>query len=315
MGSIFSTLATERFSDRRLGIVAGAWTATRSWIVTGVTDDEAAADATVPHGDPHPLNGNMHVADRTVVRFKGPLVYLVTATYRFGDVGGGYSDPTMEPTQILPDLQEDGGPSEVDSYKNPVVNSAGNPYDPAAGTIFTQTATFTARKVLPFYDISVAMAVMNHVNAAPFTIANFGTADKYQAYCFYYRPAQAYTKLSPYVLVEAKIGVRPGDNPWAPRIVDKGKWGWYFDTEFAIEVKGQFCNKAGVLYDSDVLLDGTGKPIDPQWYVSDGAGNAIAPVKNPSLPSGLSIDSELSSAHVTQLVWNNLFAADFSGLE
>jgi hypothetical protein len=240
------------------------------------------------------------------------LCWTVTVSYRFGDVGLGSDSPLNEPVQILPDLEHETAPFDQDINGNNICNSCGDPFDPSL-TRFVPTATFIARKAMPFFDLQVALALMDHVNAAPFTVANFGTADTGQVYCFYYRPTGPYTSKAPYVFVECKIGVKPGVNPWSQRVVDGGRYG--YTTLNGKVVKGRFCDSCGNPVDYDVRLNGKGLPIDPDVLVYTGAGGFSAPVAAPNIPAGLTLDPTLSGPNITQLIWNGVPQADFSAIQ
>lgn len=303
---------SENFTGRKLTCVAGAWVATRVKVVTGTPDEDAAKDAAFEHADPHPKNNNMRCASRTVSPRGGPLSWTVTAEYRFGDVGRGAANPLDEPCVVHPDIEHESLPFEYDIDGNPVVNSAGDPYDPP-DTRFVPIATFVIKRVVPFFDLSVALDVTDSINSADVDILNFGTASKGQAYCYYYRPCEGYTELAPYVWVETKIGVRgDAEDPWQPRRVDKGRWGWYLDKDNS-PIKGRICDAAGNPVDFDVLID-KGQPIqrDPGFYILGLDGSVNDSIINPDEPAGIKTDSKYDNADITVLIGKQKDEADFS---
>lgn len=309
-------LATENFSGRTMSKVANAWVAGRSWTVTGVDNEYDAIEQTVAHASGHPQNGSMRVFSRSATPKGGGLSWTAVAQYKFGDVGLGADNPMDEPPQVLPDVEQESQPTDFDLNHNAVVNSAGDPYDPS-GTTFVPVGVYTIKSAVPFFDVSVQLAVADHVNQAAITLGGFGDVPAGNAYCFYYRPSAAYTAVAPYVFVEAKIGVKAGTDPWQPRVVDQGRWGWYLDSNGAAQ-KGRICDSGGNPVDFDVRLNGAGKPIDPRFYILPGADSNIDddgpqdPIANPAPPPGLSIDAARSSATIKILIWKQKAIADFT---
>jgi hypothetical protein len=298
---------THNWSDSRLSKASGNWTATESWVVTDVASKSEAIDAAVAHNEQHPDNANLRAYQRDAAQV-GPLAWRVTAQYRFGEFGPGEDDPLNEPIEIDWQFIKETLPIDRDVDNNAIVNSAGDPYDPPPSRVYAHVA-LVIRRNEPLFSAATALAYIDKVNAAPITIAGAGTLDTEQMLCDMIAPASSYRADAEYVPVVYRFILKPGTRPHQLRTVDQGRNGWYQDGS---DTKpGAIVDGEGNPVLADVRLDGTGKPINAQYKIT---GGKETPVATATLPAGLDVDDELSTADVKYLGWTVFQTADFTAL-
>src|SRR5437870_2342637 len=129
--------ATQRFSEQRLSVVAGKWTAVESYNVINAATKDAARAAVVDAfgvnvGTQHPDNPAMQLQSIDATNYKGPTSWIVTTPYAIGDPGTPDPSPLDQPPRLLPQWQTETIPGDIDVGGNAIVTSAGNPFDPPA---------------------------------------------------------------------------------------------------------------------------------------------------------------------------------------
>jgi hypothetical protein len=306
-----AVLATQRFSGSELVKQSGNWIARETWVVVGTPDKQVAIESAIAFNTPHGLNPNMRAGRRYADNYKGPLSWIVTAEFTFGDHGLCEPNPLDEPPEIEIQYGQLGGPADTDLDNNPILNSAG---DPIHGGVFdvVRTVILCVRKNLPFFNVQMGIQYTNAVNSDPFVINGAGGVDPGQAICHFIKPARPYTASSPYIPVDYQFEFAPLANPWDFHPTDQGRNGWY--SQSGTPTKGMFCYKSGDPVSEDVLLDGMGQPIDPAIRVRDAAGGAQAPVPNPNLPSFVTKEPTYSTATQTTLFYKAKLRLPFAGL-
>lgn len=275
--------ATERWSDRQY--VRGE-SAQRAWDVIGCADEEQVVAAVrgewgVDQGATHPLDNRL-VANKPVVVTVAPAgrMWKYTLPYRFtGGGAGGELD--------LPPLLEwghgwDSMRPASDFYKNALTNSAGD-VSPDVEHESVPTSYLTIRRWESAFDIQRGYFFRDAVNNDQFAL--FGKYQVFpgQAHCQGIAPAQAYkVDATPQVILyrfEFRAGkVQDPDGLWdgfKRHEVDKGRDGWYSSGNRS--VRGHITNGAGERVTNDVLLDGYGRPLDPDLRVA-----GAVPVGNPN---------------------------------
>jgi hypothetical protein len=327
-------VVTQDWSQCRLVKKSWDWTAHQVFTVTGTPDPGAAIELAVPFNSAHPDNGLMTAGERYAEQ-TGPLSFKVHALYSFGDHGQCQSTPLNEPEEILWEPDREVLETDVDSTPAtatpagpyPIVNSAGDPFSPSPQRVIP-TATLVVRRWEPLYNVSTALNYQDHVNIAPFSISGAGGVEAGQAYCDYYKPIQFYTLQAPFVKVEYRFRLRPGTNPWQYNVTDKGRNGWYTDPATSNVLTGPFVHPTGEPAE-DILLNGSGVPIyagvinpatqvitTPGYLVRGDYDFMYTPQQTPmaQMPSGLTKNTQLSTAKIVVLTWTMVPSVDFSAL-
>lgn len=281
--------------------------------VTGVLTKNAAIEAAIPHAQIHPDNANLRVKSRDATQ-TGPISFDVVAEYAFGDVGLCADDPLLEPPRIKWEKVRETFAAERDTSQRPILNSAGQPFNPPITETTPQKALIVT-KAMPSFNVSLSAQYEDTASNDAVTIQGAGSFTPGQIYCDQIEPNQEYTRLAPYVWVGFRFLVAfEGVDPFQAHPVDEGMVGWYKDASNVNQL-GAFCDSQGNLAPFDVRLDGTGKPIDSRWYCwSELEGKTYSPIANPSLPAGLLVEPTLSSSTIKTLTWNNKVKKPFNGL-
>jgi len=300
------------FSKSTLRKVSGAWVATESWTVTGTADKATAIEVACSHNLPHPNNPNMRAGSRDATNFKGPLSWIVTAFFTFGDHGACAVSPLDEPAEILAESGIEMVPSDTDIDGNAIVNSAGDPIDPPQARA-VHTLALSVKLWVPSYNIQEAMRITDAINSDPFELKGAGIVEPGQCHCRHYKPIQSYTQFAPYVRVEFLFEFADATDPWQNLIFDMGRNGWAIGPD-GDPIKGQICFHDGTPISEDVRLDGTGKPIDPKLRIFNinSPANPAVPIANPNPPKGIQIYSKNDTQ--TTLKWRDKQPVPFTGL-
>jgi hypothetical protein len=278
----------------------------------------------VEFDSPHPDNANMTAGVRWA-ESTGLLAWKVYAEYSFGDHGQCQDSPLTEPEKIIWQPEREVIPVDIDVNNNAILNSAGSPLSPPVTRPYPVLAV-VVRKWLPFFNVATSFQYQDSVNEDVLVVAGLGYVGAGQAYCDYIRPVEEYTELAPFVYVEYRFRFRNGNNPWQTKVIDQGPIGWYSDPASGLTLPGPIVDGTGTPV-GNVALDGTGKPIlagtassgvpsgTPGFYILGSDRSTLyTPQSNPSVPTGFSIDSSLSSAFGKTLVWTTLPSNDFSAL-
>ncbi|HEX4796184.1 MAG TPA: hypothetical protein VH370_20510 [Humisphaera sp.] len=305
-------IVTQRYSGSSLRKVSNAWVARESWNVTGTPDKSTAIEVACSHNLPHSINPNMRAGHRDASNYKGPLSWIVTADFTFGDHGACAQTPLDEPAKILAEAGIEMVPTDIDKDQNAILNSAGDPFDPPqSGAV--HTLGLCVRLAVPFYNIQEAIKITDAVNSDPFELRGAGGVEPGQCHCRSYKPTEDYTENAPFVWVEYVFEFAEGVEPWQSITFDEGRNGWYVNL-FNETVKGQICYNDGTPVNQDVRLDGTGKPMDPKMKIVDKDGKTWPPVNNPNKPPGIEILKSRSNATATSLIWRDKQQVPFTGL-
>lgn len=265
------------------------------------------AEAEAGRNDPHPDNPLLHVRDRDADPL-GPTAWRVTAGYRFGEFLGD-DDPLNERPKYRQDYEYETVPVDRDVDNNPIKNSAGDSIEGLTDT--RQILVLYVVVNQPSFSLATAEAYNDHVNDRPLVLAGQGTIEGGRALLRYMKVAGEWSPGDPFVRVEYCIAIKVGLDPWDWFVRDQGEMGWYDDA--GTKKKGAIMQPNGTKPPGDVLLDGTGKPIDPDLKIlkDEDTRELVAPVAPPSLPANLLVDATRSTAAAKVLQWWKTNDANF----
>jgi hypothetical protein len=200
----------------------------------------------------------------------------------------------------------------------PILNSAGDPFDPPINKFITY-GMLRVRRAEPFFDVQKAIKYMNRVNSDSFTVAGAGGLLPGQAYCNLIAPGNEYTLATPYVWVIYKFTFKPGTDPFQSHPVDQGLWGWWDDG--GTKKRGRICDPSGNMVDFPVRLNGAGRPILGTEYFKvlgapggTGTPTPQAPVEGPAVPGFVEDPATVDNDDITNAIWKDVPAIPFAGL-
>lgn len=232
------------------------------WQVTGASTGSEALDAPgVPHqNDSHPWDVLLLAQQPTVTR-EGFNLYLVSVDYvRLGGSGSNPdpNDPLNAPLVYRWEMGNTTESVDRDAAGNPILNSVGEPFDPPPtkniGTLF-----LTVTRNEPSYDPGIALTYQNKRNSDQFFGAEAG-----QALCLSIAPAEAFAADAEYIPVQYHFEFRA--DKFRHRIRDQGLNG-RFDDNGTSKIAPFYMNSTDRA-STPILLDGTGKPMDPSIKVA-----------------------------------------------
>jgi hypothetical protein len=286
---------TERWSDRRQTYSHDLhqWQAQRVFEVSSC-NNEAVARAAVTGafgvylGGPHDLSNVMVCTSmdpvQTGFRFwRVPCVWTIPC----GGVAPSSDDPLHQPIKIswVPGSWSE--PSEIDAVSVPMLNMAGDPFDPPA-TIEYPTMVLVVKQWAPFFDPIRASNYQNAINSDTFTIQ--GNPQRIvvppgQCRCKGIFPMGEYCLSSHFVEQQYRFEFRPNNtalskvpgDAWDIRRLNQGFNGWYKDSKTGATRGRLWKNNAEI--STPELLDQSGKPVDPGVTVQ-----GETPIANPNPP-------------------------------
>lgn len=306
----------------------GTWEAERYFNVFGTAnEDEAVATlATAPwyaaRNRTHPRYTTLLCSTVGKSEALGPMAMGFTAYYRFPKAGSFPSEvtqPLLAPIEITWTRATKSVPMEYDLDGRVVCNSAGFiPSHSLERPIVTRILQLRRYEV--FWDLARAQALENHVNQTACDIGPMHV-EPGQAYCHTYEPDGGFEEGTPFlkVLYEFEFDLN-GSEPWQAFTVDKGQTGWTTPKPDASPVTGPF----GVMVDNefwpvneDIVLDGTGKPVDSVYKVGVRIGGqwaGMTPIANPHINSYPCYQGILAGRPAWQRGWKRVAFADFGSL-
>jgi hypothetical protein len=317
-------VVTENWSGRKLSL-RPPWTASRTFVVTGTTDEGtalAAVDATdstvkIPQlNDVHPYSSRLLCTGPAVSERKGIDYWVIQADYAIPPAGGWSGtpdDPLDQDPVITWDPIEINEPVDTDLDNRPILNSAGVPFKSPPSRPITYLR-FKIERNEPYFDISKFTTYANAVNSAAITISGVSFAVQHLR-CSLVMPSAPYSaSIGSYVrmmyVFEAVPYLLLGAYPFQHRMADIGDEGYYSDS--GTKRLAKFSNGKGETI-SDVRLDGSGLPLTTAYasVVKVGEGNA-SPVSPPVAVDTLATDTTSSAAR--WLYYKRVKVVDFSPL-
>lgn len=313
---------TEDWSKQKLVKAAAGWTADREFQVLGATSETTALAATALYGgaampainDAHPSSGVLK-CDSVSAEQTGFKFWVVKAHYSIPKDGqdhggpGSQDDPLLVPPRIKWDFGSTSEPIDRDINGNPIVNSAGDPFQQSPTREFTTLFLVYTRNE-PFFNVQTALLYRNKTNSTDMYIAGAGTVTAGQMICRDISPASDYTADATFVPVTYKFELR--EDGFKTRILDQGLRAYYLNPTSNQIVLEHLCTTKRQVINQPVRLNGIGQPIDV-WMqgVTDGV-NYYETVDYQN-PPGAEIETATGGDAVF-LKYTIYDAIDFAGL-
>jgi hypothetical protein len=259
--------ATERWSDRRY---ARGKSAAKAWdVVHAANEDEAVNAAGVPRpGEKHPLDGTMYAEPPEATR-EGYNYYVVRVSYGLDEGGQGGDQSETHPLNRRPriawDLGSTGEPFDRDIEGNPIVNSAGDAFDPPPNRDFI-SVFFTLSRYEQSFDGALAIQITNCVNSTRFNVMGMFYVEIGQARLVSMKPTHDYDAGAEYIEVAYQFEARFDGHQL--RILDQGQRAIYTNADDEISI-GEIFDGDGNQVSSPVLLNGGGAPLNDQYKVAN----------------------------------------------
>lgn len=290
--------ATLRWSDVSLSYGVSA---TLSWDVNADNEAQALSAVNVSVGSTHPKDSNL-IASAPVVRTNGgPKVFIVTVSYaKAGDSQAQDPDkPSVQWSRNVTREQVD-----RDAEGNPILNSAGDPFDPPPERDFGERS-FSIFRQESVYDLDLAERFEDTVNDGTVTFLGKYTFRDGQLKLDSYLPVSRFPFDAVRVEMEYRFSFRR--DGWDYRIIDQGRNGFY--SKDGDITKAPIYAGDGTQISSDTLLDGGGSPLDDTLRVGKTGGNPVS-ATNP--PVGATVERGDAAAF---LKYKRYPRRDFRGLQ
>jgi hypothetical protein len=331
-----SFYCTELWSARAL-----TWgrSATRAALVVNTTTATAAiqdaiATLSAGVGASHPQDGRLYVADQGAIGVSnegGPTTWRVTFNYTRKDGGAGAAggdELLAKRTRWRWTPGTAGETTDNDLHGNVIANSAGSPFQPKAMREYP-TLQLEAYRYVSRFDLPLALRFMGKNNSNGFTIAQFGRVEPGQVRCLFIGPTQDFIEVrdgeQPPVEICHRFEIRNAavsgefnDPGFKLRVLDKSRGGWALvDGKLT---PGEFSTKTPtggyVEVGEEILLDGTGKPIDPEIRIGTKAATVKTPVSGPTTFYGedKKIGTDKGPKGATYRIFEVFESIDFSPL-
>jgi len=292
---------TEDWSKRKLVKAASGWTADREFqVIQADTETDALAATLVSVGtvlpvmnDAHPASTFLLVDSVSVDQAVGFKFWTVKVHYSIPKDGqahdgpGAQDNPLLEPPRIRWEFGASSEPIDRDINGNPIVNSAGDPFQQPVTRDFTTIFLVYTRNE-PFFNVNTAITYSNKTNSGSIIIAGAGQVAAGQMMCKSIAPASDYSATAQFVPVSYRFELRA--DGFKARMLDQGLRAWYTNpTTSDVELAPLVTRKLQPIT-QPVRFDGTGEPIAATaQYVGDGV-NYNATVAR-TTPAGATLDN------------------------
>lgn len=295
--------ATFRWSDVRLTYGVDA---VQAWdVVKAATAIEAIGAVPVTAGSTHP-HDNTLTADPLSAEAQGFKFWKVTANYKAAGSGGGggSSGAVLGRPKLRWTRGTVSGSVDVDAANRPLFNSAGDLFD--GQTREKGERGFIITRVEQSYNLAKADEYEDTINDSTVTLLNKYTFAPRTLRLVSYMPAGDIDFDATTIQAEYLFLIRR--DTWRRRLPDRGNRGWYTG-DGGTKKKDAFVTDKGQIL-TDVLLDGTGKPIDPEIRVGP---DRKEPIANPTPVTPKAIEN---APKMTFMIYDDDFPEKpFSGLE
>jgi hypothetical protein len=281
-------LITETWSER-------SWTpqksASRSFIVSGATSEEIAVDALrtkrASYGDTYPSDSSLVAQSPDPMKMaSADGTYNLKVNYVPVNSASNRSSSQIGKLSWSIDYEEVEEPFEFDASGLVVVNSAGSAFDPGP----TTTVIYPILNILRYesnFDLGLAFAFMNRINAYAFTVPNYGPmiggqVDPGNCLCQLIKPS-SFALGDPFVAVAYRLKFSAFGFP--SRQMDLGYTGWFLNPKTNALEPDKFTEgpeHREVTF--PIRLDGTGKPMNDKYKVGRKGYDAKSPAPGPKLP-------------------------------
>lgn len=241
------------------------WPATRFFSSNDATSAADAVNATgVPNiDDDHPDEPRTKCSSKAA-RQISPTYFEITVRYRIPADGTSHGGPNDDPLNNAPIIRWDIGSETVqidrDRDNNPILNSAGDPFDTG---IFREETTifFTYTRWERFFDLARALQFSNTVNSDAIVIRGVGGLSPGQIKCRTITPAEANTAGATSLAIAYSFELRA--DGFQSRLRDQG---FYTHTSVSGDtVRTEIKSKTVEPVTAAVMLDGSGKTIEDKW--------------------------------------------------
>lgn len=253
----------------------------RKFVVIDAANPFAALAATLEGGsetlptinDTYPDDTRLK-CDRVTPSAVGPTTYEVVATYsipedgdRHTGTGAGIAtnnDVLLEPPTINFSTVEETVAIEEDVDGNPIVNSAGNPFESPPTKVITYKEMVVTRNE-SFFNLAQSNEFERKVNNAPVRLWGFGLIAAGKMICLSILPENDITPEATIIRVQYRFQIKfEGAAPHQLRLLDLG-YNSLIDVDGTTkQVPIRDANK--VVIQSPVLLNGSGAPYSPSQY-------------------------------------------------
>ena len=289
----YTTNCAEDYSKRRRNLSTSTdkkdWWAQRAWTVfsndpasrtTDVTPTPLPGNDPLPSfRDPHPQYPFLLCDKGTVAATENPTFWEISYSYSFGFNFVLELDPLLQPPRWRFLIGQESLPCFFDKDGNPIVNSAGDFFDPQPQDVWPILSIKITRNEAT-YDANKALQYLRSTNSDAWVLPNGQVVQPGQAKMHSIEQGQEVDKNSRYVPVTYVADLT--DTDWNLAGVDKGYQAWDTaqgdGTATAVKEKIYTNPQPGTglsktLSSSETLLDGTGAPLHPadcQLGLNDG---------------------------------------------
>lgn len=289
----------------------GNWKATRTFTCAFFTNendvfDALAAQQGVAYGSDHPGAPGILYCNDISLRQTSPIYWEAVASYKLGQT----PDPTkgvIATPKIRWEDADSTEPTYVDNNGDGLLNSAGDPFPPQGDLYGGDVLTITRNE--PYYDPGKNLTYRLKINSDTFSpLGGAFTFGPSQARCRSIRPAREYVIGEPFLPIVYRFEIKA--DGFIKKFVDQGYQGWYNDAS-AVPQPGTFWTPGPPpeRVATEVLLDGTGKPINPKFKVTKALKD---PVANPNIANVKGVPATVNGTVTLAYVLPKLIA--FSGM-
>jgi hypothetical protein len=298
------------------------------WFVADAANEDVAfAAAPVTGSAPiaalnssHPRNIKLIATSRSCSPEGGPLSWKVTVSYAIptltgGGGGSGDPDPLQRPIRISWGESEMTAPIDRDINNKPIVNSAGDPFDPPESRTI-KVKRLTIRRFEPFFDLAKAETYEDTINSNEFVAGSGPAAVTFYPYTVLcasiiatgeYEPTSQFVEMAySFDIIRGLYNNKIRLRPYSVYKTDQGTRGWYSDSGIKL---GELFYADGTKVTQDVPLN-NGVPIDTTIKVTE---QLKAPVAPPNAYFSGKYE-QFSTATMKVMRFDLKRAVDFTGL-
>ncbi len=311
----------EDYKKRRLRITPQGWEAETGYTIAYAANEQAAIDAlglTINQG--HPLNPLITLQWVGLEEYNFNLSRARALWKQTAGDTTDNTDPLKQPPVMNVTRATEAKQTDRDAFGNPLVVSTGDAITGAHRNFFLRQFTITRNE--PYWDPRLDAAYSDTYNVAPFAPLGFPAMEPGQCRCLSILPAGPVTKTMKYVPVVYSFEYAQGvtkdkTGVWDAFMLvqlDAARSGWY-DPGTGTPARGHFVGADNNLVQFDVLLDGTGKPIDPTIKIGVNNNGTITPsdpVAAPDAYAAAATIVSLTDPAAKLLVYTMLDPADFN---
>jgi hypothetical protein len=268
---------TEQFAGKGYSLEA-PWSATRSFMVTGVDNDYDALRATDYQSGLKVPQADEAITPGSPILCRGPSVpevlsndvRIIRCQYAIpadGTWAKNDLDPLKEPPEVQWDPAEISFPVDVDVDGRPIVNTAGDPFEPPTRRIKFKRLTIVRNEL--YFNLAKSTTFEDSVNSTAVSLSGVTTVVPNYMLCTSIGPAERYKSTAKYVKMAYQFDIMfskdLGAHPWQWAFLNVGRNGWATVGgkkqlgAFATQPSG--ANTTVYAWNQDIRLALTGAPI------------------------------------------------------